>query len=253
MYLRAYRKGVFCIPILIGFLLLTTKIWIPWPLIAPIEMDGFSKMVEMTIPFVLLALCSFILPNDYEIELALVCGASPAKLAFSKFWPILTYTLLSAYLMLGLYQYTPYDPALYGFKIRIPIYVPDNFKVYMFISLTVTILFFASLFFFIRVVTRNCYISVAVGMFIEVIFDSNSSNIHQQVRDIRTCIIDPFISGYFVSDEVPNAFAERYTDMAIMHNAWTNSKIIFFVLSILLLVASYFVLRREKLHKGFGE
>lgn len=251
MFTRSLRRCWPLVPLAVAFLLFTTFVWLPQPLIVPADISGFVNNVEGTLPLLLLACFSFLLPDTYEIELGLTCGVSTAKLAFSKAMPLVLYTILSAWVFLLFYQYTPYTST--DFPIVIPIWVPENFKWYLFVSFAVTVLFFAALFLLIRVITRNCYVPIGVGMFFFVVLYAFYKDVHSLSRDIRWCLIDPFISAYFVGNEVPNAYAARYADLAILHNAWTYNRLLFLGLALLLFGASYLLLRREKLHKTFRD
>ena len=121
------------------------------------------------------------------------------------------------------------------------------------VSLIITVLFFASLFLFIRILTKNCYITVGIGLFISVIFDSMNMGIKGRSSHIGLSLIDPYISSYFIGDTVPKEFADSFQDLSYMSHAWTVNRIIFFAAAFILLAASYLMLRREKLHEGFGE
>lgn len=250
MIKRSLFRSVFLIPIALALLIFSTYVWQPQPLIVPPQESGFMDNVEIVFPILLVIFCSFILPDSYEIELGLTCGYKTSKLAFVKFIPILLYSLISVFIILLFYRYIPYEGQ---FRPHIPIYVPDNFKMYVAVSFFVTVLFFASLFFFVRILTRNCYIPIIVCVFLEFSLSMFHNDIKEGIRDIRYCLVDPFISTYILSDEIPNAYAERYAELSLMHNAWTYNRILFFVLSLLLLGVTYLLLRREKLHKGFGE
>lgn len=251
MLKRSFIRSTIFIPVIIVFLLFATNVWIPYYLICPIQVSGFSASLEHSFPVLLAALYAFTLPNKFEIELGLVCGVSTAKLALSKVIPVFLYSLFSTFIMLFFYRYMPYD--LTQYRIIIPIFVPENFKLYMAISFFVTTLFFSALFFFFRVLTRNCYIPIAISLFAITLLDGFYQNIHNGTADIRLSIIDIFISSYFVGNAVPNAIVEQHPEFSIIRNAWTTNRLIFFALSVLLIAATYLLLRREKLHKGFGD
>lgn len=221
----------------------------PGYLITPYVLVGFFDFVEMSLPTLMIAYCCFILPNKYEIELSLVCGTSAAKLFFSKALPIFVYTLLPSYAVLALFKFIPYE----GERARIPIFIPENFKIYTAVSILVTVFFFFALFCFFRVLTRNCYIPIFLCMFVNVSFDNLSKQIQKGARPVTDSYYNPFMSNYILSDEIPNAYAAQVEGMEIMKNAWTYNRIIFFALGVLLLLGTYLLLRREKLHRGFGD
>lgn len=237
------------IPVAI-FLLYCIYYYIKGPLIVPYPEIGFVEQLETNIIIVMIPIFAFVLPNKYEIELSLICGTSTPKLFFSKVISALLYTAVPAFVCVLLYRYVPYEGS--G-RIRIPLYVPDNFRIYLAVSLAVTILFFLSAYLFIRVVSRNCYVPILLGLCLHFATTSNTDRIRRGLTDIKRSIFDPFISIYFIGDEVPNAIAAKYAELSVLENAWTYNRLIFLGVSVVLLVATYLLLRREKLHCGFGD
>ncbi|MBO5981922.1 MAG: hypothetical protein J6Q24_05700 [Clostridia bacterium] len=116
----------------------------------------------------------------------------------------------------------------------------------MAISAFVTVLFFASLFLFTRVATKNCYAPVGLGILAFTIFNNMNTNIHSGYEDIRKCLIDPFLSNYFLGDTV-------LTEYYRVGPLWTYNRLLFFGLAVVMLVVTYLLLRREKLHQGFND
>ena len=248
--IRSFKRAILIFPLALAILAFTTQIWEPSFLITHPKFAGYVEKTEVIVPLILVLLCSFILPDTNEIELAIVCGVSTEKLFLYKSLPIYLCTLLPSYVILVLYKYIPYDgPAPQW----IPIYVPENFKFYLAISLFVSITFFFVLFCFIRVITRNCYAPLFICMFLGTFFSMTSKDIQKGIYDIKFCFIDPFISSYMLGNEVPNAMAEQYVDLTVLKNAWTYNRLIFLGITIVLLVVTCLLLRREKLHKGFGD
>ena len=154
------------------------------------------------------------------------------------------------YILLFVYRFIPYEGT---YKPRIPINIPENFKIYTAVSFFVTTFFFFALFCFLRVIIRNCYAPIFLCMFANKYFYDMSKLIQKGTKDIRLSLVNPFISDYILGDTVPNAYAKQVEGMEIMKNAWTYNRIGFFVLGVVLLVVTYLLLRREKLHKGFGD
>ncbi len=254
MLFKRNLKIYIAIPlVLMGLLLFTSRVWQPQSVICPLPLNSFSDYVENPTVLTVLVLVSFLLHDNYEIELALVCGVKTSRLTIMKFLPVLIYSLIPSALIYLLHRYIPFENTNGQYKIRIPIHVPDNYKIYLIISLIITVLFFASLFLFIRVLTRNCYITVGIGLFISVIFDSMNQGIRGRSSHIGLSLFDPYISSYFIGDTVPKWFQESFSDLTYMSHAWTVNRLIFFAASLILFTASYFLLRREKLHEGFGE
>lgn len=251
MLIHSLKKSLFYIPIAVIFLLFTSHVWVAGPLIVPHQMSGFMDSYERMIPILLVAFCSLILPDKYEIELALVCGVRMTRLFMSKAVPMILYTVIPANIILCFYKYIPYDYS--QIKPVIPIYIPENFMLYVAVSLFVTMVFFLGLFLFFRVITRDCYIPLFICLFVFSLFKSFSYSIKNGTKSILNCIVDPFISTYILGDELPNAFASQIDGMEIMRNAWTYNRIGFFVIGIIFLVLTYIFLLRERLHVGLGE
>ena len=250
MLKRSFKSYIPLLPITFLFLWFTTNRITEGPLITPPQLLGFFNNTEMQIVYLLTACCCFILPNKYEIELSLVCGTSAAKLFFSKCLPVLVYTLLPSWLILALFRYSPYVGEI---RPKVPIFIPENYKPYVAVSFFVTIFFFFALFCFFRVLTRSCYISIFPCMFVSVAAETLSVGIKKGIEPVTKCYFNPFMSEIMLSDEIPNAYAAQVPGMEIMKNAWTYNRLIFFAIGVLLLVGTYLLLRREELHKGFGD
>ena len=74
-------------PILIVMTLLLlyfTHYVLTGPLIVPPKQIGYMDRTELVIAVFMLPVFSFLLPNKFEIELALTCGTSTVKLFFTK-------------------------------------------------------------------------------------------------------------------------------------------------------------------------
>ena len=251
MLKKAFKSYLFVIPVTAVVITFATYLWVPNYLITPPQLTGFESQIETVIPVLLTAFLSFILPNRFEIELGLVNGYSTLRLTFSKVIPVLVYTFMVAFAAVAVYRYTPYTST--EFKTLFPIFVPDNFRIYTFISVFVIIQFFSSIFFFFRVLTRNCFLPVITDLLVLTAFSSISEGIRKGWTDMRMALIDPFITTYFVGNTVPNSYAEKYRDLSLMKNAWTVNRLIFLFLSMVLLAVTFLLLRREKLHRGLGE
>ena len=250
MLKRTLKSYLPLLLIAVGYMLFSSNIWVPQPVLAPYPHHSLVDVTEMVAPAVLLLALSFMLHDRFEIELSLVCGVKTSRLAASKALPIFLYTLVATCLMILCHRHQPYSG---NSKIRIPLYVPDNYKVLMMISIFVSLLFFAALFLFLRVLLRNCYIPMVLDFGLWGGMCGISYGIRQGQYSLTKCWMDPFISAYFVGDTVPNQMAEKYTDLTSLTNAWTYNRLMFFGLAILLLVATWLLLRREKLHQGFGD
>ena len=242
LYRYNWRRFAWYLVAAVILLVMVTRVWEPQPLLTPEPWSSFLKNCERMLPLLLLIPISFLLSNDYEIELGLVCGVRNAKLMLAKFVPIVCYTLLGMATVILLYRYIPFDEMnLTNFQEVIELLVPSTYRLYMLVSGVVTLVFFAALFLFIRVVCRNVYLPVGIGMFLCAVFDSFNSSIGLGQTDIRFSLFDPFISTYFLGNTAPQQYA--------LGDVWTYNRLLFFTLAILLLAASYAILRRDGLHQ----
>ena len=242
MIKKSFISHLFVIPATAAVIVFATFLWTPNYLITPPQLSGFEYQIETVIPVLLIAFFSFILPNKFEIELGLINGYSTLKLTVIKAIPIFVYAI---------YRYEPYTST--EFKSIFPIFVPDSFRIFTFISVFVNIMFFSSVFFFFRVLTRNCFIPVIADLLVFSSLTSISEGIRKGYTDIRVSLIDPLITTYFVGNTIPDSYAEKYKDLSLMKNAWTVNRLIFLFLSLAFLSATIMLLRREKLHRGMGE
>ena len=249
MLIRSFRKALPAVLPVTLFYLYFTHGFLTGPVIVPPKLIGFMDRTELSIAVLIIPLAAFILPNKYETELSLTCGMKTAHLFFAKALPLLVYTVLTALAFVLLHRYVPYDGSE---RAVIGIFIPENYKLYLMLSAFVTVLFFFSLICFLRVLSRNCYIPVLVGLGIHLFFQNNCKSI-QYGENIKRCIIDPFISVYILGDTVPENIAAQYPELGVSPHAWTYNRLIFIGISIALLTATYLMLRREKLHRGFGE
>ncbi|MBQ7673163.1 MAG: hypothetical protein IJT36_01360 [Alphaproteobacteria bacterium] len=252
MIWKSFKSSLFIIPATVALILFSTYLWNPSYLIAPPPYTGFAFQLEAALAVLLIVFYSFILTNRFEIELGLVNGYGTLKLALTKAFPIFVYSAAVTIAAVLVYQYQPFDAGLVS-KIRIPIYVPDDFRVYMLISALVTVVFFSSLYFFIRVIMRNCFLPIIPDLLILSLFMGLNESVIKGTADIRLSLLDPFITAFFVGNTVPNEIVDTYPEMSLLRNAWTVNRLIFFFLSLLLLAATIFLLRREKLHRGVVE
>ncbi len=244
LFWRSLKKNAYFLVIALFLLAFSCTVWNPHHLIVALPEHGFIDSTELFVPFVLLLPISFLLYDNFEIELGLTCGVKTTKLLFTKFIAILLFAITAVFAMVALFEYEPYVPQ--QSKIIIPIHIPENFKVYMFISAFVTTVFFASLFLFMRVAIKNCYAPVGLGVLVYTVFNGFNYDIHSGYTDIRKCLFDPFLSNYFMGDTV-------LTEYYRVGPLWTYNRLLFFGIAVVLLVATYFLLRREKLHQGFND
>lgn len=250
LYVRAFKKSAFYLFILAAVLAVVTRIWDAQPLIAVRPSMGFIDYLESTVILILLIPVSFLLYNTYEIELGLTCGVKTSKLMLSKFLAFYIFTLFVVFMLIFSYRYTPFE-IREGMSVVVPIYVPDSYKIYVLISSFVTVTFYAALFLLSRVLLRNCYAPIVIGLAVTSAFGGLNEKILKGIVDIKLSIFDVYISSYFVGNEMPN----RLTKEGIkgIENVWTYNRLIFFGLAVLMFLITWFLLRREKLHEGLGE
>ena len=244
MFRRSFLRALPTIPLVTLFYFYYTRMYLEGPLIVPPKLIGFFEVTEIPLVVLMIPLFAFVLPNKYEIELALSCGMSMVKLFFSKVIPILIYTVIPAIAFIFIYRYVPYSG-----KERpvIGIFIPENYRMYMIVSLLVTVLFC-----FLRVLMRNCYAPILVVLAIHLFATSTYKQIQGGTKIARS-IIDPFISVYFLGDTVPGNIAAQYPELGVLSHAWTYNRLIFIGISIVLLALTCIMLHREKLHRGFGD
>ncbi len=235
-YMLLFYFGIFCI---------ASRVWEPQALITALPQKGFIDYTELLVPVLSLIPVSFILTDNYEIELGLVCGKKTTRLVFGSFFSIVSYQLISLVAIIVAYRYRAYTP-INQEAIKIPIIIPEYYKLYMIISALVSILFFSSLYLLFRVATRNCYVPIGLGLLIYTVFNTFNYNIHNGFENIKNALFDPFISNYFIGDKVP---IEYYR----VGPLWTYNRLLFFGLAVVMLAVTYVLLRREKLHQGFHD
>lgn len=215
----------------------------------------FIDTTETLFPILLIPMCAFVLYDRTEIELALVSGTKTTELFFTKIIPIITYTLIPSLFFSLLFHSSSYsniDPAIVTMK-SIPEYVPGNYKLLILVSMIITVTFFIALYSFIRVLTRNCYVPILVCFGISVGLRSFSAAIVAMRISLTNCFFDPFINSYFIGNSVPNVYAKKFPELSNMMNIWTYNRVFFLCISVILLIVTYLMLRREKLHCSIGE
>ena len=250
LFLRSLRKNIWLLFLSTAVFAVVTYIWTPTFLIVPPHLMGFADYIVDVGVLVLIIPTAFLLHDSYEIELGMVCGVSTSKLTLSKFFPVFIYTIIPAYLMIYLYEYLPFVGTKQD-KPVIPIYVPEKFRIYLIISVTITYFFFASLFLLVRVVTRSCYLPVVIDLFFYTAFAVLNTHLRRGETDIRMSFFNPFISSSMIGNVIPNAYAAA--GVPHMENLWTWNHLFFLVVSILLFTVICILLRREKLHETAEE
>ena len=223
----------------VGVLLYVTRVWEELP---PPQLS-FTRIVETAAAAFAVVPISLILYEPPEIELGLACGIRTARFAFTRFIPCLLYTLVPATVISALYNYVPRitDPEYIGI---VPIYVPENYRLLLAVSAAVTVLFFASLTLFLRVALRNCFVALSAGLISVIACHSLSTSLSGGVFPLALSYVNPFVTSYFVGDGIGDLFPQIG-----LQNVWTVNRVIFFAISVVLLLATYLLLRRERLHE----
>lgn len=223
----------------VGVLLYVTRVWEELP---PPQLS-FTRIVETAAAAFAVVPISLILYEPTEIELGLACGIRTARFAFTRFIPCLLYTLVPATVISALYNYVPRitDPEYIGI---IPIYLPGNYRLLLAVSAAVTVLFFAALTVFLRVALRNCFVALSAGLISVIAMHSLSLSVSGGIFSLSLSYINPFVTSYFVGDGIGNQFPQIG-----LQNVWTVNRVIFFAISVVLLLATYLLLRRERLHE----
>ena len=222
-----------------GVLLYATSVWKELP---PPQLS-FTRIVEAAAAAFAVVPISLILYEPTEIELGLACGIRTARFAYTRFIPCLLYTLIPAVVISALYNYVPRisDPDYIGI---IPIYVPGNYRLLLALSTAVTVLFFASLTLFLRVVLRNCFVALSAGLITVIATHSLSTSVSGGVFPLTVSYVDPLITSYFVGNGIGKLFPQIG-----LQSVWTINRVIFFAISVVLLAVTYLLLRRERLHE----
>lgn len=254
LFLRSLWKSKYYFLAATAILLLVSQPWKEhWIMTAP-GGNSFFSSTELIVPFVVLLPVSFLLYNNFEIELALVNGVTTMKLMLCKFFATVVATVLPLFAVI-----LPVREKYYSARpeeITIPIHVPENFKLYLLLSAFVTVLFFASLFLLLRVVLRNCYAPVGLAILVFSYFQNRNQSINYLSLPFKSALFDPFITKYLIGDTVANeGFTVTATGEVVdaFPHLWTFNRLSFFGIAVVLIVISCVLLRREKLHESFGD
>lgn len=247
LFKHSLKRGIFYLPIVVVFFLFSTSGMIRVPLLMPYPNKGLVDGTEMATGILCIAFCSFILPDKYEIELALICGVRTEKLFFVKIFTVFIYTLAPMYLYLARYRYMGFDGDVISDVL--PFHAPDGYKLYVALSIFITLFFFFALFSFFRVVTQNCYIPLILCLFVNTFYSDMNRDIRIGELPFSRAIADPFISTYLMG-EIPEGC--KAAESAMPH-LWMCNRLLFLGLGILFAVLTFLLLRRERLHRGLGD
>lgn len=254
LFLRSLWKTKYYLLIATALLALTAQLRERHWILTDPEVNNFFMSCELLVPFLVLLPVSFLLYDNYEIELGLINGVSTLKLALCKFFSTVIATLIPLVASCLLVRSKVYwcKPS----NIIIPLTVPENFKIYLLLSAFVTVLFFASLFLLLRVALRNCYAPVGLGILVFSYFQTRSQNINNLSLPFSQALFDPFITRYLIGDAVANeGFTVEATGQVVdpFPHLWTYNRLLFFGLAVVILAVACILLKREKLHESFGD
>lgn len=244
LFKHSLKKQCYLFPFIFGVLAFLTQIWKPTTLLEPPGGFSFVSLLEMLIMFLVMIPVAFLLNDPYEIELGLVCGVRTTKLFLTKLSVIVLSALSCEYLLIALVRYTPYVPAANS-SFRFPIVVPGHYRLFLLVSATVTTMFFIAALAFVRVLTKNSYVTVGFGLFLWFLFKESGDAIASGSASAGSALFDPFISRYFFGNDIPNMLGKPYL--------WTYNRLLFAGITVLLFVLTYLLLRREKLHEVSGD
>ena len=254
LFLRSLWKTKYYFLIATALLALTTQLWERHWILTDPGVNNFFMSCELLVPFLVLLPVSFLLYDNYEIELGLINGVSTLKLALCKFFSTVVATLIPLVASCLLVRSKVYwcKPS----SIVIPLTVPEHFQLYLALSAVVTTLFFASLFLLLRVVLRNCYAPVGLGILVFTLFQPRMQDICSLNLPFSQALFDPFITRYLIGDAVANAgFTVEATGQVVdpFPHLWTYNRLLFVGLAVVILAVTCILLRREKLHESFGD
>ncbi len=254
LFLRSLWKSKYYLLVATAVIFVASSIWKPQYILVTPGSSGFFATSEQLVPFIALLPISFLLYDNYEIELGLINGVSTVKMVLCKYFPTILSTLIPLGAAILLVQKRKFYAA--PESIFIPLEVPENYKLYLLISGAVTILFFSALLLFFRVALRNCYAPVGIGILIFSLFEARTTSINSLSVPLKNALFDPFITRYLIGDKLVNeGFLSTATEQFIdpIPHLWTYNRLLFLGLAVVLLVITCLLLKREKLHESFGD
>ena len=218
-----------------------TLLWVPQPAIVPFPQNGFIGNLEIILPVLITLPLSFLLHDKSSIELALVHGLDTLHLFLVHLLSILLWFELALGVVLFCYRSAPLTEDQTR-RMTLLLALPDTLRLHMLLSAAVTLLFFVALVFFLRVALRNCYVPmVGVLLTFTLFYDRSRALRMSGIRALKGALYDPYISTYILGDAVPLRYGYGYL--------WSANRLLFFNLSMILLVATALILRRERMHE----
>ena len=89
---------------------------------------------------------------------------------------------------------------------------------------------------------KNCFVPIFGVLLTFTLFYERSRALRMSgIRALKGALFDPYISTYLLGDAVPLRYGYGYL--------WSANRLLFFNLSLILLVATALILRRERLHE----
>ena len=228
------KRYVWVFPLTFVTAAIVSLLWLPRPVILPFPLVGFVGALEAVLPVIISLPLSFLVHDKSSIELALVHGLDTLHLFFTHLLSALFWIQLAFGAVVLCYRAAPMTEDQLA-QMTIPPLLPDTLRMHMFISIIVSVLFFASLVFFLRVVLRNCYVPMVGVLLTFTLFYERSRSLRMRgLHALRGALFDPYISSYIIGDRVPIKYGFGS---------------LFFDISLILLFASALILRRERMHE----
>ena len=241
LFSHTLKRYVWVLPATFFTAAIVSLLWIPQPALLPFPMNGFVGALETVLPVLISLPLSFLVYDKSSIELALVHGLDTLQLFFTHLLSALFWIQLSLGAVVLCYRTAPLTEDQLA-QMTIPPLLPDTLRMHMFISIIVSVLFFASLVFFLRVALRNCYVPMVGVLLTFTLFYERSRSLRMRgLGALRGALFDPYISSYIIGDALPQQYG--------FGTLWSANRLLFFDISLILLFASALILRRERMHE----
>lgn len=241
LFSHTLKRYVWVLPATFFTAAIVSLLWMPQPALLPFPMLGFVGALETVLPVLISLPLSFIVYDKSSIELALAHGLDTLYLFFTHLLSALFWLQLALGAVVLCYRTAPLTEDQLA-QMTIPPLLPDTLRLHMFLSAAVSVLFFASLVFFLRVALRNCYVPMVGVLLTFTLFYERSRSLRMRgLHALRGALFDPYISSYIIGDALP----QQYGFGAL----WSANRLLFFDISLILLFASALILRRERMHE----
>ena len=218
-----------------------TLLWVPQPAIVPFPRNGFISNLEIILPMLIALPLSFLLHDKSSIELALVHGLDTLTLFGMHVLSVLFWMTTAFGAVVSCYRVEALTDEQQA-ALALPLILPQTLRFHIFLSVVVSALFFASLVVFLRVLMKNCFVPIFGVLLTFTLFYERSRALRMSgIRALKGALFDPYISTYVLGDTVPLQYGYGYL--------WSANRLLFFNISLILLVATALILRRERMHE----